>query len=82
MDIIYGMPAWVFYSIIAVILTYVLSVGGWVLARAGRNPLWILLLLIPWLNVIGIWLFAYVSWPAMAQQTENSDSDVSSPGGA
>ncbi|AWU95028.1 hypothetical protein DM194_00055 [Azospirillum ramasamyi] len=47
----------------SIITTYTLIAGGWVLAKAGRSPLWILLLLFPYLNVIAVWVFAYMRWP-------------------
>jgi hypothetical protein len=63
METVLGLEPWLGYLIIAVILTYTLAAGGWVLAKAGRSPLWILLLLVPYLNVVAIWAFAYTRWP-------------------
>ena len=34
----------------SIVTMYMLIAGGWVLAKAGRSPLWILLLLFPYIN--------------------------------
>ncbi len=70
METVLGLPAWQGYLIVAGIMVYTLSMGGWVLAKAGRSPLWILLLLAPWVNVVAVWMFAYARWPAMDGQPE------------
>jgi uncharacterized membrane protein YhaH (DUF805 family) len=36
-----------------------------VLRRAGFSRWWALLVLVPVVNLIGLWLFAYVRWPAV-----------------
>jgi uncharacterized membrane protein YhaH (DUF805 family) len=36
-----------------------------VLRRAGFSRWWALLVLVPVVNLIGLWLFAYVRWPAI-----------------
>lgn len=75
MGTVLGLEPWLGYSIIAVLLTYVLSAGGWVLARAGRNPLWVLALLVPWVNIAAIWLFAYARWPAQDETVRGGTAD-------
>nr|WP_255636406.1 hypothetical protein [Azospirillum sp. 412522] len=47
----------------SIVTMYMLIAGGWVLAKAGRSPLWILLLLFPYLNVLAVWAFAFIRWP-------------------
>lgn len=75
MGTVLGLEPWLGYSIIAVLLTYALSAGGWVLARAGRNPLWVLALLVPWVNIVGLWWFAYARWPAQDETPPVGDID-------
>jgi len=60
---VFGLPLWFVYLVIAITLTYGLVLGGWVLAKAGRSPVWVLLLLVPYVNVIAVWAFAYARWP-------------------
>ncbi len=57
------LPRWGLLSLYGVALTYTIAAGGFVLARAGLKPLWILLLLIPTVNVAALWVWAYRSWP-------------------
>lgn len=64
-ETVFGLPPWGFYTIISVLMTYWISIGGWALARAGRSPLWVLLLCVPWVNVVVVWMFAYARWPAL-----------------
>ena len=47
----------------SIVTMYMLIAGGWVLAKAGRSPLWILLLLFPYINVLAVWAFAFMRWP-------------------
>ncbi|MEI6547551.1 MAG: hypothetical protein WCN85_11095 [Burkholderiales bacterium] len=36
-----------------------------VLRRAGFSRWWALLVLVPVVNLVGLWLFAYIRWPAV-----------------
>jgi hypothetical protein len=36
-----------------------------VLRRAGYSPWWVLLVLVPLVNLIALWVFAYMRWPAI-----------------
>ncbi len=38
------------------------------IARAGFAPWWALLGIIPVLNIIMLWVFAYISWPAFSKR--------------
>ena len=49
--------------VIGIMLTWTLAAGSFLLARLGIKPLWVLLLVLPGLNVLAIWLFAYARWP-------------------
>ncbi|CAO3441853.1 hypothetical protein F1643_04775 [Azospirillum sp. INR13] len=59
----------------SIVTTYTLIAGGWVLAKAGRSPLWILLLLFPYLNVVAVWVFAYMRWPFVDRPSSPSVPD-------
>lgn len=54
------LPQWQGFLLIGFILTYTLAMAGFVLARLGIKPLWSLLLLVPYLNVIGLWVLPRV----------------------
>jgi uncharacterized membrane protein YhaH (DUF805 family) len=36
-----------------------------VLRRAGYSPWWVLLVLVPLVNLVALWVFAYMRWPAI-----------------
>jgi uncharacterized membrane protein YhaH (DUF805 family) len=38
---------------------------GRVLRRAGYSSWWALLVLVPLVNLVALWVFAYVRWPAI-----------------
>jgi hypothetical protein len=61
---------WITLLVFGVATAYTIGLGGWVLARAGRSPLWVLLLLVPYANLLALWLFAYVRWPAFERRVE------------
>lgn len=65
MESIFGLAPWVVNLIAALYITYKLVLGGWIVAKAGRSPLWGLMVLVPFAELIGIWLFAYARWPFM-----------------
>jgi hypothetical protein len=48
---------------IGAVITWTLGLGAFLLARLGIKPLWVLMLVVPVLNVLAIWLFAYIKWP-------------------
>jgi uncharacterized membrane protein len=62
------LPRVVMLSLYGVMLTYSLAAGGFALARAGIKPLWVLLLLVPTINVIAMWVWAYAAWPREQQR--------------
>jgi hypothetical protein len=41
---------------------------GSVVAKAGFSPWWALLLLVPFVNLIFLWVFAYAKWPALPER--------------
>lgn len=38
------------------------------LRRTGHHPIWCLLAIVPGLNVIALWIFAFKSWPTDREQ--------------
>ncbi len=64
-----AMPKTAAFFIYGVLLTYSIAAGGYALARTGIKPLWILLLLVPTINVGTLWAWAYARWPALIKNT-------------
>lgn len=65
MAAILHLPPWLGYLAVGLVLMYTIGLAGMVAAKAGHSPLWALALLVPYLNVLVLWLFAYVEWPAL-----------------
>lgn len=58
-----ALPPALGYTLLGLLLMAALVLGGLALARWRLSPLWVLLLLVPYANVIGIWILAYARWP-------------------
>jgi hypothetical protein len=39
-----------------------------ILRRAGLHPAWCIVAVIPFINIVGLWLFAHSSWPAVVEK--------------
>lgn len=39
-----------------------------IIRRAGFSPWWVLVAFVPLLNLIMIWVFAFVQWPALEKK--------------
>lgn len=37
--------------------------GAFVLVKAGRSPLWSVLLIFPFAVIVALWVFAFIRWP-------------------
>jgi hypothetical protein len=64
-DFIVNMPEWGQYLIRGIILCLMLCFSAVILGRAGRNPYWALLTIVPlpfFLPVL-VWVFAFAAWP-------------------
>jgi len=62
-ELLQAMPATLGYLVLGIIVLGLVSAAGFVLARVGIKPLWAVLSVVPFLQVIAIWVFAYKSWP-------------------
>lgn len=51
-----------------------------VLRRAGFSRWWALLVLVPVVNLVALWLFAYARWPAVDASAGASGSPRPGPG--
>lgn len=56
----YQLNHWVFFAIAAAIFLYPI---GRILNRIGLSPFWSLLFLVPLVNVIALWILAFIDWP-------------------
>ncbi|CAG2150780.1 MULTISPECIES: hypothetical protein [Ralstonia] len=56
----YGLAHWITFAVMAVVLLYPI---GRILMRIGLSPFWAILVLVPFFNLIGLWVLAFVEWP-------------------
>ncbi len=56
----YGPAHWIMFAIMIVVILYPI---GRVLGRIGMSPFWSILALIPLVNLIALWVLAFVEWP-------------------
>lgn len=56
---------WVIFGVVLIILGYP---AARILKRLGFSRWWVVLALIPYLNVVGLWLLAFVKWPMERRQ--------------
>jgi uncharacterized membrane protein len=66
------------FSIWTVLLIVVMVLPVWFFAltakKAGYAPWWALLGLVPLINVIALYLFAYKEWPALSSRLASSET--------
>jgi hypothetical protein len=54
--------------VVWVVVLVVFGVPPWMIIRkAGYNGWWILLYLVPLVNVVMLWVFAFANWPNLAK---------------
>ncbi|MEQ8966118.1 MAG: hypothetical protein RID91_09855 [Azospirillaceae bacterium] len=63
MNEVFTQPSWITLLFVGVTLTATMGFGAFALARAGRSPLWVLLLLVPYVGALAVWVAAYARWP-------------------
>jgi hypothetical protein len=59
--------------LLLVFILFAVAYWAWccvrITARAGLSPLWAALMVVPVLNLVLIWLFAYARWPRLDERT-------------
>ncbi len=58
------LPQWADYLIGGIALLILLVTSGIAIGKTGRHPIWALALLVPGVQIIVIWAWAYGRWPA------------------
>ena len=56
----YGSGHWLMFVIMAALILYPV---GRILGRIGLSPFWSVVAMIPFLNLIGLWVLAFTQWP-------------------
>ena len=61
----------IFYVLLAIMFMVILWAGARILEKAGFQPLLVMCLLIPVVNVIMIWFFAFTEWPNVKSEKKS-----------
>lgn len=65
-----GFGSLLYFAMIAAVLVAVVILTLKILQKAGFSAWWCIPSLVPGLNLVLIWVFAYVRWPRLARKTE------------
>ena len=57
-----GSYSWIFFILILVLNAIPISK---ILGRVGLNKWWTIAFLVPFLNIVALWIFAHARWPAI-----------------
>lgn len=71
MEWLLSLPGWGGYLLLGCLMAARMGLAGWVLAKSGRSPLWVCLVLAPYLDVLAIWTYAYSRWPSFEDLDAN-----------
>lgn len=58
-----GLPLWAEYLFWGIYIFFSLIFSGIAVAKTGRNPMWALLMAVPLVQIVALWVFAFVPWP-------------------
>ncbi len=53
----------IFFFLLPIFILFILWLGSKILEKAGLDRKWVFCLLIPVINIIMIWVFAFTKWP-------------------
>ena len=61
------------YSLL-IVLSIILSIVYiiplfFIMKKAGFSPFWALIALVPFINILAYWIFAFIKWPVEKVQT-------------
>jgi hypothetical protein len=60
----------IFFFLLPFFIFFVLWLGSKILEKAGLDKKWVFCLLIPVVNIIVIWAFAFSNWPNLKDGVE------------
>jgi hypothetical protein len=59
---------WLVILIVGLFLWAFAAIFGRILHRAGYSRWWMLTILVPIVNVIMVWIFAFAQWPVLSKR--------------
>lgn len=61
---------WLFWMVLPAFVMFCLWLGYRIIEKAGLDGRWVLVLLVPVVNIIMIWVFAFSHWPALRDEAD------------
>lgn len=65
-----GWPELVMIALVGAIIWFGILLNTRILKKAGFSPWLCLLMLIPFVNIVMIWVFAFTTWPAQRDKSD------------
>jgi uncharacterized membrane protein YhaH (DUF805 family) len=65
---LFGMEQWENLLFQGILMFFSLCFSAVILGRAGRSPYWAFLLIIPYVQIVALWMFAFCIWPKTAKR--------------
>lgn len=62
----YGLGHWIVFVVMVAVVLYPI---GRILGRIGLSPFWSILVLLPLVNLLALWLLAFIEWPPPERKT-------------
>lgn len=75
MSLFPDMPAWASYLIAGITIFIMMASACVIATRAGRNPYWGVLVVVPFFAPVLIWALALVRWPSMTPQVKTEGAE-------
>lgn len=72
MDLLQALPMTLGYFLLGIVVVGLVTAAGFILARLGIKPLWAILLVVPYVQIMGFWWLAFGRWPRIPQTSAAS----------
>ena len=56
----YGLGHWLVFAVMVAVVLYPI---GKILGRIGLSPFWSIVALVPLVNLVALWVLAFIDWP-------------------
>jgi predicted PurR-regulated permease PerM len=60
----FGPTHWLIFAVMVAVILYPI---GRILSRVGFSPFWSVLAMIPFINLIALWVLAFADWPGRSR---------------
>lgn len=61
-----------FYVFLPIYVAFCLWLGFRIVAKAGFPGWWMIVLLVPFVNIVMIWVFGFIDWPVLQANSQKN----------